>query len=138
MISPVIRFQGNCSEAIAFYEQVFDVTEKYIDYYKDAPSGQEGSAQENIKNLVMHSSLTFCGSSINLSDTQDQIITGNRYCLNVFYQTADEVCHAYEKLKEGGRILVELGSQFFSPMYGSVEDQFGIVWQLIMPMEAMK
>jgi PhnB protein len=86
------------------------------------------------KGRVMHSSLTFCGSSINLSDTEDEVINSNRYCLNVFFQTSDEVGRVFEKLKEGGKIIVELGPQFFSPMYGSIEDKYGVTWQLILPM----
>ena len=43
------------------------------------------------------------------------------------------VCsNVYTELnKKGGKVMVELGPQFFSPMYGSIEDRFGVRWQLI-------
>jgi PhnB protein len=131
MISPAIHFNGNCNEAINFYEQVFDATDKHIDYFHDAPSNPGFDVTEDMKQLVMHSSLTICGTPINFSDTQDKAIAGNMFCLNVYFQSAEEVCRAFDKLKEDGKIIVELGPQFFSAMYGSIEDKFGIKWQLI-------
>jgi PhnB protein len=131
MVSPVIHFNGNCNEAIGFYEQTFGATDKYISYFRDAPSDSGFSVTEDTKDLVMHAGMTICGTHFNFSDSQEKIIAGNMLCLNVFFKTSDEVCGAYDKLKEGGKIIVELGPQFFSNMYGSIEDRFGVKWQLI-------
>lgn len=38
----------------------------------------------------------------------------------------------WEKLREGGRILMELGEYPFSPCYGWVQDRYGVSWQLIL------
>ncbi len=131
MISPAIHLPGTCSEAIRFYEQAFAATDIHIDYYRDAPAGSGMIITEEMQDLVMHASMTICGTIVNLSDSADSIFAGNMICLNVFCDGADAVCRAYEKLKEGGRVVVELGPQFFSKMYGSVEDKFGVKWQLI-------
>lgn len=131
MISPAIHLPGTCFEAIRFYEEAFAATDIQIDYYRNAPANSGMTITEDMKDLVMHASMTICGTPVNLSDSQESIIAGNMICLNVFFSASDEVCRAYEKLKEGGRVVVELGPQFFSPMYGSVEDKFGVKWQLI-------
>lgn len=131
MISPAIHFQGNCRLAIEFYEQAFNATDKFIDYYRSAPVNPGFDITEDMKDLVMHAGLTICGTLVNFSDTQDKTFAGNMICLNVFFRAPEEVSRAYEKLKEGGKVIVELGPQFFSPMYGSLEDRFGVKWQLI-------
>jgi PhnB protein len=131
MISPAIHLPGTCNEAIRFYEKVFNATELQIAYYHDAPLEEGYPVTEDTKNLVMHASLTICGTQVNMSDSMDPIIAGNMICLNVFFNTAEEVCHSYELLKEGGKVIVELGPQFFSPMYGAIEDRYGVKWQLI-------
>ncbi|WP_157950026.1 VOC family protein [Vallitalea okinawensis] len=131
MISPTIHFPGNCNEAIAFYEKVFNVTHKKVEFYRDAPSNSGFTLTDDMKDLVMHSSMTICGTPFNFSDTQEKTIAGNMICFNVFFQTVDEVCNAFNKLEEDGNVIVELGPQFFSDMYGSVVDKFGIKWQLI-------
>ena len=131
MISPVIQFNGNCAEAINFYASVFGATDQYIDYYQDAPDDSGISKTVDTYHLVMHSGITLCGTHINMSDSEEKIIPGNQFKLNVFMDSADEVVTAFNKLKEGGKVMVEVGPQFFSSMYGSVEDRFGVRWQLI-------
>lgn len=132
MISPAIHFSGGiCKEAIDFYERVFKGTNKFIDYDKDAPADSGITVTENTKDHVMHAGLTICGTQINFSDTNESVDPGNMICLNVFFKNETEVCEAYEGLREGGKIIVELGPQFFSPMYGSIVDKYGVKWQLI-------
>ncbi len=131
MISPAIHFPGNCNEAIHFYEQVFGGTEKHIDYYRDAPDNPGFVVTSDMKNQVMHATMTICGTPVNFSDTQDETSAGNMICLNVFMPSPQAVCNAFNQLKDGGKIIVQLGPQFFSTMYGSIEDKYGIKWQLI-------
>jgi PhnB protein len=132
MILPTIHFPGNCNEAIAFYEQAFDVTEKQVSFYRDAPPDSGITITEDMLDLVMHASITICGTKFNCSDTQKEIVPGNMILFNVFMETEDEVRNAFEKLEVGGNVVVNLGPQFFSKMYGSVVDRFGIKWQLIL------
>jgi PhnB protein len=131
MISPAIHFPGTCEEAINFYEKVFEATDKQIEFFRDAPSNPGFAITEDMKDQVMHASMTISGTPVNFSDTQETTDAGNMICLNVFFQTTDEVCRVYDGLKDGGKIIVELGPQFFSAMYGSIEDRYGIKWQLI-------
>ena len=56
---------------------------------------------------------------------------GHEGTIDVFMNSVEEVETAFQKLKEGGEVIVELGPQFFSPMYGSIKDRFGVTWQLI-------
>lgn len=132
MIAPAIHFPGNCTEAIALYQKAFNITVNSIDYFRNAPPDSGMTISEDEQNKVMHAELTICGSRVNMSDSNpNEIIAGNIIVLNVFLDSGDDVCKAFHVLKENGKIFVELGPQFFSSMYGSVEDRFGIRWQLI-------
>jgi len=132
MIAPAIHFPGNCAEAIALYQKAFNVTINSIDYYRDASPDSGMTISKDEHNKVMHADLTICGSRVNMSDgNPNEIIPGNIIVLNVFFDSGDDVRKAFNILKENGKIYVELGPQFFSAMYGSVEDRFGIRWQLI-------
>lgn len=46
-------------------------------------------------------------------------------------KTKDEVDAYWEKLSEGGMVLMELGAYPFSERYGWLQDQYGLSWQLI-------
>ena len=131
MIAPAIHYPGNCAEAIALYQTVFPVADVHVDYYRDAPSDPGFPVTEENKDMVMHAELTICGSRVNMSDSGDAVVAGNMIVLNVFLDSPDAVSHAFHGLKKGGKVIVELGPQFFSPMYASVEDRFGVRWQLI-------
>ncbi len=45
--------------------------------------------------------------------------------------TKDEVEHIWNKLVEGGTVLMPLGSYPFSEKYGWLQDKYGLSWQII-------
>jgi predicted 3-demethylubiquinone-9 3-methyltransferase (glyoxalase superfamily) len=47
-------------------------------------------------------------------------------------KTRDEVDAIFEKLSEGGKVLMPLGSYPFSDRYGWLEDRYGLSWQVIL------
>jgi predicted 3-demethylubiquinone-9 3-methyltransferase (glyoxalase superfamily) len=47
-------------------------------------------------------------------------------------KTKDEVDAIFEKLSEGGKVLMPLGSYPFSDRYGWLEDKYGLSWQVIL------
>lgn len=46
-------------------------------------------------------------------------------------KTKDEVDAIWQKLSQGGQVLMELGSYPFSERYGWVQDKYGLSWQLM-------
>ncbi len=130
MIIPVLRFGGCCDEAIALYERAFDITYRHAEYYRDAPADSGLIVNETNRDWIMHCDLSLCGSMINVSDTEDGVSPDNPVILNVLI-SREEVEKAYRVLSEAGEIVVPLGPQFFSPLYGSVRDRYGVHWQLV-------
>ena len=131
MITPFINFSGRCNEAIDFYEKVFNGQDKQIMRYKDAPPNPDFPIPENMKEYVLHAEMTIAGTRVNFSDTQQDVVYGDIISLAVSFPTIDEVKDTFNKLKEGGEVLMDLSPQFYSPMYGWVKDKYGIGWQII-------
>ena len=131
VIEPYLNFNGNCNEAIEFYEKVFNGTEKKIMFYKDLPPNSEYPIPEEMKELVLHAEMTISATKVNFSDMKEHVIPGNMISFAVRFATQDEVISSFNQLKEGGEVLMELGQQFFSPMYGWIKDKYGVGWQLI-------
>ncbi|MCT2406385.1 VOC family protein [Chryseobacterium antibioticum] len=48
----------------------------------------------------------------------------------VICDTENEVQHYWDKLKEGGKVLMDLDSYPWSKKYGWIQDQYGVSWQL--------
>lgn len=133
MIAVALHFTGQCEQAIDLYTRAFHATDVFKDYYRDAPDDSGMEKSERTKDWIMHSGMTIYGSLINLSDGPEPIVDGNRYKLNVFTDTLDQVRHAYDTLAPTGEVVVPLGPQFFSPLYAAVKDEFGVLWQIIGP-----
>ena len=49
--------------------------------------------------------------------------------LAVVSENLDEIKSAFNELKEGGTVGMELQETFWSKCYGQLTDKFGIVWQ---------
>lgn len=50
--------------------------------------------------------------------------------LYVTCNTEEEIDKVFEKLSEGGKVLMPLGSYPFSERFGWVNDKYGVSWQL--------
>ena len=130
MLAVSIDFNGKSAEAIAFYQKVFNADVNGVYYYRDAPPNSGVPVSEETKDFVMHSELILHGTRINICDVSEEVSSGMIH-LNVFFNSADEVCNVFDLLKEGGKIIEALSPQFYSPMCGTVIDRFGIQWGLI-------
>lgn len=131
MIEPYIYLNGNCEEAIDFYEKVFEGTEKKIMYYKDMPQNPDYPVPEVLKDKVLHAEMTIYGTRVSFSDIEEKVNPSLMISLAVRFSNPDYVVGTFNQLKEGGEVFMALGKQFFSPMYGWVKDKYGISWQLI-------
>ncbi|WP_409367377.1 VOC family protein [Lysinibacillus sp. 38-6] len=125
-------FNGNCREAVAFYEQVFHTEKPEIMTFGDAPRDPNHPLPEGTENLVMHTRLSIWGSTVMFSDTfpGSPYTIGNNVTLAVVSDDEAQLRQAYEGLKEGGKVTMELQETFFSKCYGSLTDKFGIEWQI--------
>lgn len=126
-----INFQGNCREAVEYYAQVFNTEPLQLMTFGDTPQDPQHPLPEEAKQLIMHSRLRIAGSLVMFSDTFPGMpfVTGNNISLAIVSEDLDELTTSFHKLKEGGKVVMELQETFWSKCYGSVVDKFGIEWQ---------
>jgi PhnB protein len=126
-----INFNGNCREAVEFYAQVFGTEKPQIMTFGETPPNPEFALPEEAKNLVMHTRLNIDGSTVMFSDVFPGMpfVAGNNISLAIGSKNVDEIKSLFHKLKEGGKVGMELQETFWSKCYGSLKDKFGIDWQ---------
>jgi PhnB protein len=131
-IQAYINFRGNCREAVKFYAKAFEAPEPKIMAYGDMPPGPGPAPDPATKDLVMHAEVEFAGSKIMFSDTPPSMpfSAGDNITLMVQESDPAKLTRWFNALKDGGKVHVELGPQFWSKLYGYVVDKFGIGWQL--------
>jgi PhnB protein len=127
-----INFNGNCREAVEFYTKVFELEKPQIMTFADTPPDPEFPIPEEAKDLVMHTFLTINGSTVMFSDTPPWMpfAAGNNISLVISSKNIDEIRSLFDKLKDGGTIVMDLQETFWSKCYGFVTDKYGIGWQL--------
>lgn len=126
-----LNFNGNCREAVEYYAEVFGLGKPQIMAFGDSPPNPEYPLPEEAKNLVMHARLSISGSNVMFSDVFPGMpyVAGNNISLALVSKDIEEVKSSFHKLKEGGKVGMELQETFWSKCYGSVTDKFGIEWQ---------
>jgi len=130
-ICPYVSFNGSCAEAIALYEKAFGVKAE-ITRYKDAPPENDYQVPEGAENLIMHADLEVGGAALMLCDMPPEYPAnaGNNIGIMVEFDSIEAAKAAFEVLKAGGEIDMELQETFWSKCFGSLTDKFGIHWNI--------
>ena len=138
-ITPNIWCNGNAKEAAEFYTSVF--TESKItatSYYPN--SKEEGLAdfQLNLAGKELTVNFQIKGLDFVLINAGPEFKPNPSISFMVnFDPSQDEKAkehldELWEKLNEGGKVLMPLNNYGFSEHYGWVQDKFGVSWQLIL------
>ncbi|MHA6260945.1 VOC family protein [Sporosarcina sp. CAU 1771] len=126
-----LTFNGNCREAVEFYAEIFQGEPTHFMTFGENPPNPDYPLPEEAKNLVMHARLDIDGSNVMFSDNfpGSPFTIGNNITMAYHSFNEDKLRDAYEKLKEGGTVEVELQETFWAKLYGQITDKFGVIWQ---------
>lgn len=132
--SPYIHFQGNCADAMQVYAKVFGATDLQIMRYRDAPPSA-GLPQGEHSDKVMHASLSVGGQTLMASDFPDHMPGDPQAAVSISHSVADAAqgSKIFDKLAEGGTVIMPYGPTFFSLGFGMVKDKFGTHWMIMGP-----
>lgn len=96
----------------------------------DSPIGNRMPAEA--QDLVLHATLTFGSALLMASDsrqTQD-VVVGTNNCIHIMTTDLVEAEGTFNKLAEGGKVLLPFARQFWGAMYGKLTDKFGVIWMV--------
>jgi predicted 3-demethylubiquinone-9 3-methyltransferase (glyoxalase superfamily) len=126
--STFLMFEGAAEEAMNFYVALFAGSEinSVVRYGADGP-GKEGS--------IMIAEFTLGGQRFLCSDSSVHHAFTFTPSVSIFVDFESEVQlkAAYDRLSEGGAVMMGLADYGFSRMFGWVADRFGVSWQLNLP-----
>jgi PhnB protein len=132
-----LNFNGNCREVVEYYAEIFETERPQIMAMGDLPEDPNYPVSEEQKKLILHAKINICGSYIMMSDNCDgRIFTfGDNISLTIVHDNEEDIKRWFNKLKEDGKVDMELGETFWSKCYGTLTDKFGIMWQLSLDSE---
>ncbi len=129
-VIPYLTFEGNCEEALNFYQKNIGGTLTINSRY-DAP---EMKAPENYRDKVLHARLEFNGGAVYASDIfpgqSTKKNSGDVSISLLFWEDLDAVKEIFNGLAAGGKVGVPFEKQFWGSWHGSLQDKYGISWNL--------
>ena len=91
--------------------------------------------------LVMHTTIMIDDTPVMFSDVFAGMgwehRAGNNVSLTIVGKDQDKLARWFSKLKEGGTVHMDLQETFWTKLYGSLRDKFGIEWQFSVDAGAM-
>jgi len=122
-------FNGNCAEAIRFYERTLGGK---LEMMTHAQSPIAGETPPGSADRIMHARLDLDGRSLMASDSMaGQPYGGMKgFSLSLTYPTASEAKRIFDALAEGGNVTMPLQKTFWAEAFGMLVDRFGTSWML--------
>jgi PhnB protein len=126
---PYLSFNGNCKEAMQFYETALLGKLQAMLTFGETPMADQCAAAE--LDQICHASLAFNdGGMLYAGDCTKGMpyegIKGVSITLN--YLTIDEATRAFAALGVGGTVMTPMQPAFWAKTFGMVADRFGIPW----------
>jgi predicted 3-demethylubiquinone-9 3-methyltransferase (glyoxalase superfamily) len=120
-ITPHLWFDKEAKEAAEFYVSVFGKGSKVntISQLDNTPSGSVDLVAFELLGLEFES--ISAGPLFKFNPSVS---------FHVLCPNKDEVDAIFEKISQGGMVLMELGEYPFSERYGWVQDKYGLSWQI--------
>ncbi len=129
---PYMFFDGNCEEAMKFYEECLGGK---LNLLKASEAPASSRLPEGKKNQVMHASLSLDEVILEASDVLNEmpIEQGNTVRLNYEADNIEKLRNIFDKLSQGGSVQNEIRKEFWGGYYSSITDKFGFQWMLTCP-----
>lgn len=127
---PYLFFDGNCADAMRFYERILGGKLEALMTYGEGPGCDQMAPEE--RDRVMHARLVLDGDALMASDwTGPQPYEGMKgISVTLSYPTADEAQRIFGELAEGGQVAMPLEKTFWAETFGVVIDRFGLSWMI--------
>lgn len=130
-VIPYLNFNGNCREAVEYYADVFKTEQPKFMTFGETPNPTM-PIPDAAKRLIMHTEIDIAGTRLMFSDAfpGSPVTQGNNISLTVVSKNRDELVNIYNRLTPGGQVHMELQETFWTGLYASFRDKYGIEWQL--------
>lgn len=122
-VSTHIMFQGAAHEAVELYKSVFPVF---------VVQRQELHEDGDLKGKLRLAHVSFAGHDLIIFDSPPVHEFTFTPSMSLFVEFDDDAAlrQAFEVLSQEGTVAMPLGDYGFSPLFGWVQDRYGVSWQL--------
>ncbi|GAB6850267.1 MULTISPECIES: VOC family protein [Paraburkholderia] len=133
-LNPYLLFDGNCAQALRFYQHTLGGELEAMMTYADAPDTADcenfaPGTSERIMHarLVLHGGAVLMASDCPVGYPYDGM---KGFHLSLTYATVAQAQHVFAALAENGNAIMPLQKTFWAEVFGMVVDRFGAPWMI--------
>jgi PhnB protein len=127
-LNPYLLFNGDCEEALKFYEQTFGGKIEALMRFEGSPAAQHAPAGWG--NKVLHATLNLDGNVVMASDAPQDYHRPQGISVAIGLDDKDRAERIFNALAQGGTTTMPFQKTFFASGFGMCVDRFGIPWMV--------
>jgi PhnB protein len=129
-LNTYLTFNGNCEEALGFYEKVLGAKRVMLMRYSDGPP--ETQCSKEMASKVMHGRITIGDNVIMASDAApERFHAQHGFSVNISVDSPEEAERIYAALSAKAKdISMPLEETFWAQRFAMFVDQFGVPWMI--------
>ncbi len=129
-IIPFLWFDGKAEEAAKFYVSIFSQRDTSANNSKIVTMKPWGEGSPFPKEQIMNATFELDGQQFYAFDAGPQFKFNPSISFFVVCETEAETDDVWQKLVDGGNVMMTLDKYDWSEKYGWLQDRFGISWQV--------
>jgi len=130
VLDTYLFFDGQCAEAMRYYERTLGGRLEAVLTYGDSPEPQQ--CPPGAKDLVMHTALKLGDRTLMASDVPPSMgpkpMAG--FALSLAYPSTEEARRIFDALSQGGSVTMPMTKTFWADSFGMLVDRFGTAWMV--------
>ena len=129
-LNTYLHFNGNCGDALKFYEQALGGQIVMRQTFGDSPA--DAQTPPDMKDKIIHARIKIGDTILMLSDAPPERFSPPQgFSLSLSAKTPEEAEKIFAALSAGGQVYQPLVESFFAHRFGMLADKFGTPWMVI-------
>ncbi|MEI7586978.1 VOC family protein [Runella sp.] len=126
-INPYLNFNGNCKEAMTFYQSCLG-GELTLQPLAESPMAAQMPSEAGAQ--ILHGALNKNGTTLLLGSDMigSNRVSGNSVTLCIHCHSKKEIVNCFDQLASGGQVIEPLHQTFWGATFGMLTDKFGNTW----------
>jgi len=124
-VKPYVNYPGTCRDAIEFYKSALSAEVLFSQTFGESPMPDIGKAD-----YIMHATIKVGESLIMMSDSPQPVNAGNNMSLALGLDDAARAKEIFDRLAEGGAVMMPIQKTFWAEAFGMLTDRFGVAWMI--------
>ena len=130
-LNTYVNYNGNCAEALAFYEQHLGAKLLHKMTFQEMPEPKSMPPGTN-PDGVLHARFELGGTVVMASDGPPGKVEPMRSAyLALGVDSVEEAERIYKALSEGGQVFMPMQETFFAHRFAMLRDKFGASWMIL-------